>query len=105
MARITILTRDGRSHNLDESDGITVMEAARNVGIDEMLALCGGSCSCATCHIYVEGLEPEQLPAMSDDEDELLSSSSFRMDQSRLACQLILSEAMNGMIATIAPED
>jgi 2Fe-2S ferredoxin len=81
------------------------MEVIRGGGIDEVLALFGGCCSCATCHVYVENGSDVGLEGMSDDEDDLLDSSSDRNERSRLSCQIVLTEALSGLRVTIAPED
>lgn len=105
MTAITVTTREGVEHELRPQDGVSVMEAIRESGIDELLALCGGCCSCATCHVFVDRDPVGQLPPMSADEDDLLESSSSRTDRSRLSCQLPVSAALDGMRITIAPED
>ena len=74
-------------------------------GFDELLALCGGCCSCATCHVYVDPAFADSLPAMSEDENDLLDSSDHRNDTSRLSCQVVLTDALDGLRVTIAPED
>jgi len=84
---------------------VSVMEAIRDGGIDELLALCGGGCACATCHVYVDAASSDLVPPMSDDENELLESSSHRTGQSRLACQIRLDESLSGLRVTVAPED
>src|SRR3546814_4631144 len=81
------------------------METLRDHGVDDLLALCGGCCSCATCHIYVDPQYAVGLPPMSDDENDLLDSSYHRTDQSRLSCQLNVSTQLDGMTFVIAPED
>jgi 2Fe-2S ferredoxin len=80
------------------------MEAIRDHGVDELLALCGGCCSCATCHVYVDRDFVAALPPMSSDEDDLLDSSDVRDDRSRLSCQIVLNDALDGLRVTIAPE-
>jgi 2Fe-2S ferredoxin len=102
---ITVHTRDGDARILETENGLSVMEAIRTAGIDELLALCGGCCSCATCHVYVAPEFADRLPALSSDEDDLLDSSSFRNAHSRLGCQLRLTPALDGLIVAIAPED
>jgi len=74
-------------------------------GFDDLLALCGGCCSCATCHVLVAEEQLSLLPAMSPDEDDLLESSDHRQANSRLSCQLEISDALDGLKVTIAPED
>lgn len=105
MTTINVITRDGVAHELHPEPGFTIMEAIRDSGIDELLALCGGCCSCATCHVFVDPESADVLPRMSDDEDDLLDSSSHRSDQSRLSCQLIVSEKLDGLTVKVAPED
>jgi ferredoxin, 2Fe-2S len=105
MPEIIVTTREGATSSLTVKAGVSLMEALRDGGHDELLALCGGCCSCATCHVYVDQEHLASLPAMSEDENELLDSSSHRNGTSRLACQIKLTEALNGLKATIAPED
>ena len=105
MTFLVVVDRSGQEHELAADNGRTVMEVIRDGGLDEMLALCGGCLSCATCHVQVENEYIERLPPMSDDESDLLDSSEHRGPQSRLACQLPFSEALAGMRVTIAPED
>ena len=81
------------------------MENIRNAGYDELLALCGGCCSCATCHVHVDEPWLDSLPPMGADEDDLLDSSSHRRPNSRLSCKIELDEALDGLSVTIAPED
>lgn len=81
------------------------MEALRNGGIDEILAMCGGSCSCATCHVYVDSRFVDALPQVSHDENSLLDASSHRKETSRLSCQIVMSPELDGLRVTVAPED
>lgn len=81
------------------------MEAMRENGLDELLALCGGCCSCATCHVYVEEGLPGVQSVIGGDEGDLLDSSDHRNINSRLACQVILNTECNGMVVRIAPQD
>ena len=105
MPRLIVTTRAGETSEIDVGDGLTVMEAIRDYGFDELLALCGGCCSCATCHVHVDPDFLGRLPAMSMDEDDLLESSDHRASNSRLSCQLPFSGDLDGLRVTIAPED
>ncbi|NML12140.1 2Fe-2S iron-sulfur cluster binding domain-containing protein [Sphingobium sp. AR-3-1] len=105
MPIINVVTRTGEARLVDAAEGISVMEAIRDAGIDELLALCGGCCSCATCHVYIREEFEHRLTARSDDENDLLDSSDHRNARSRLACQLIVNADMKGLELTIAPED
>ena len=105
MPQLIVVTRDGEERAVEGEVGLSVMEVIRDNGFDELLALCGGCCSCATCHVHVEAGAADQLPAMSEDENDLLDSTTDRDDTSRLSCQLPFSEALDGLKVRIAVED
>lgn len=105
MAKLTIVNRDGDEKTIKAETGLSVMENIRDNGFDELLALCGGSCSCATCHVYVDDDWLARVGPVEGDEDELLESSSHREANSRLSCQIEMSDALDGLKVTIAPED
>ncbi|MDP9414398.1 MAG: 2Fe-2S iron-sulfur cluster-binding protein [Pseudomonadota bacterium] len=105
MPQLTVVTRDGTERTVQGESGLSVMEVIRDNGIDELLALCGGCCSCATCHVHVDEAWLGALPAMDGDEDDLLDSSDHRAANSRLSCQIPFSPALEGLRVTIAPED
>ncbi|MDF0488819.1 2Fe-2S iron-sulfur cluster-binding protein [Sphingomonas sp. H39-1-10] len=105
MPKLIVVTREGEERTLDGQVGHSVMEIIRDAGIDELLALCGGCCSCATCHVHVDPDFASKLPAMSADEDDLLDSTNDRDATSRLSCQLPFSDALDGLRVRIAEED
>jgi ferredoxin, 2Fe-2S len=105
MPKLIVVNRAGEESTVDAADGLTVMEAIRDNGFDELLALCGGCCSCATCHVHVDPAFQDRLPAMSEDEDDLLESSDHRNENSRLGCQVPLTADLDGLRVTIAQED
>lgn len=105
MPKLFVTTREGTTSEVDVGEGLTVMEAIRDNGFDELLALCGGCCSCATCHVLVDPEFADKLPPMSEDEDDLLESSDHRVHNSRLSCQLPFTSDLDGLKVTIAPED
>ncbi len=105
MPKLTVVTREGDTREIEGDAGLTVMEVIRDAGIDELLALCGGCCSCATCHVHVDPAYADRLPPMSEDENELLAISDDRDDRSRLSCQIPFSADLDGMTVTIAKED
>ena len=105
MPRLIVTTREGETSEIEVEDGLTVMEAIRDNGFDELLALCGGCCSCATCHIHVDPAFADKLPKMSEDEDDLLESTDHRTETSRLSCQVPFTSELDGLKVTIAPED
>ncbi|MBB5699024.1 2Fe-2S iron-sulfur cluster-binding protein [Sphingomonas yantingensis] len=105
MPQLTVVTRQGEERTVEGEVGLSVMEVIRDNGFDELLALCGGCCSCATCHVHVDPAFADKLPAMSQDEDDLLDSSSTRDATSRLSCQIQFSSALDGLKVRIAEED
>lgn len=105
MPSLTVITRDDTRHRIEAEVGLSVMEIIRRAGFDELVALCGGCCSCATCHVYVKADDLDRLAPMAGDENDLLDSSEHRNDRSRLSCQLKFEAAMDGLEVAIAPED
>ncbi len=105
MPKLIVTTRDGAVKELSGDAGLTVMEVIRDGGVDELLALCGGCCSCATCHIHVDPAFADLVPPMSEDENDLLESSDHRDATSRLSCQIPFVAALDGLKVRIAAED
>jgi ferredoxin, 2Fe-2S len=105
VMQLIVTTREGEARCIEGHEGQSVMELIRGSGDDELLALCGGCCSCATCHVYVDEAFKDSLAAMSADENDLLDGSSHRNGRSRLACQIPYSHELHGLRVTIAPED
>lgn len=105
MAKLIVVNREGEEQAIDVNGGVSVMEAIRDAGYDELLALCGGCCSCATCHVYVDADFAGKLPEMSGDENDLLDSSDHRNETSRLSCQITMTDELDGLKVIIAPED
>ncbi len=105
MSKLIVTLRDGEERVIEGAAGLSVMEVIRDGGIDEILALCGGCCSCATCHIHVDPEFAAKLPAMTEDENDLLESSSSRDEYSRLSCQLPFAPELDGLKVRIAEED
>lgn len=103
--RVTVTTRNGEACEIETQSGVSLMEAMRFSGLDELLAVCGGCCSCATCHIYVDAAFQDRLPALSDQESSLLDVSEHRTPRSRLSCQISLTDSLDGLRVTVAPED
>ena len=105
MPKLIVVTRAGDEREVEGEAGLSVMEVIRDNGFDELLALCGGCCSCATCHVHVDPAFLGRLPAMSDDENDLLDSSDHRDATSRLSCQIPFGPALDGLKVRIAEED
>jgi len=105
MPKLIVTTRTGDQVAIDADEGLSVMEIIRDAGFDDQFALCGGGCSCATCHIYVDPAFADRIPALADDENELLEGSDYRRPNSRLSCQIPFDQAMDGFEVRIAPAD
>ncbi len=105
MPKLVVVNRAGAEQTVDAASGVSVMEAIRDSGFDELLALCGGCCSCATCHVYVDPAFADRVNPLSEDENDLLDSTDHRQDNSRLSCQLQMTDALDGLKVKIAPED
>lgn len=105
MPRLLVTDRAGNTTEVDGDAGLSVMEVIRDNGFDELLALCGGSCSCATCHVHVADEWMAAVGSPAGDEDDLLDSSDNRTANSRLSCQIPFTAALDGLAVRIAPED
>ena len=105
MPKLIVVNREGEETEVEAGNGLTVMEVIRDNGFDELLALCGGCCSCATCHVHVSPDFQGKLPEMSEDEDDLLDSSDHRDETSRLSCQIPFTDELDGLKVRIAEED
>ena len=105
MPKLIVTTRSGETRDVEAAAGLTVMEAIRDNGFDELLALCGGCCSCATCHVHVDPAFADLLPSLTADEDDLLDSSDDRDATSRLSCQIPFTDTLDGLRVRIAEED
>jgi ferredoxin, 2Fe-2S len=105
MAKLIVVTREGEEKEVTGTSGHSVMEIIRDNGFDELLALCGGCCSCATCHIHIDPAFADKIAPISEDENDLLDSSSHRDETSRLSCQVPFNDALDGLRVTIAQED
>lgn len=106
MPRLHVILRSGERRVIEAAAGQSLKSALMAGGIDEINALtsCGGCCSCGTCHIYVDVADLARLPAMQPQEDEVLSIHEDRRGTSRLSCQVPLTEALNDITCTVAPE-
>ena len=101
--KIIARDRHGVEHVIEGNEGWTVMEALRDAGLP-ILAECGGACACATCHVYVEDGWYEKLRPPSPEETDMLDMALAVEPHSRLSCQIVCSEATDGIKVTLAPE-
>jgi len=105
MLRLQVTTRSGSERQVEVAGGQSLMEALREQGFDDILAICGGCCSCATCHVHVAPEDFVRLAPMGADENDLLDSSEHRVATSRLSCQIPLTEELRSLRVRIAPAD
>jgi ferredoxin, 2Fe-2S len=105
MPKIIYQTRDGSRHEVEVETGYSVMEGAINNNIDGIVAECGGACACATCHSYIDAAWVEKLAAMDDMEDSMLDAAFERKANSRLTCQIEVSDELDGLVVHVAEND
>ena len=97
MAKIKYIEHDGKEHEVEVANGLTVMEGAVQNGIPGIDADCGGSMACATCHVYVKEDWFSKLPEKEMGEDDMLDQAFEPKSNSRLSCQLTVSDELNGL--------
>lgn len=101
--KIFVTDRDGKEHELEGLEGWRVMEIIKDYGLD-LKAECGGACCCATCHVYVHPDWVDKLYEIREDEEDMLDEAMGEVtDNSRLSCQILMSEKLDGLKVTIAP--
>lgn len=104
MAQMIVVDRDGKQHEVEAKPGLKVMEILRELDYG-VAAICGGLCSCATCHVYIDQQWAGRLPKAQSDELELLREiPDFREGTSRLSCQVDFTEGLDGLKLQIAPD-
>jgi len=99
--KIIVTDQQGKIHELEAIEGWRVMEIIRDHGLP-IKAECGGACACATCHVYVDAQWLDKIPAMRDDEEEMLDEAFDVHDNSRLSCQIIMDESLDGLKMRLA---
>ncbi|WP_313054274.1 2Fe-2S iron-sulfur cluster-binding protein [Pseudomonas lopnurensis] len=98
MPTLTFIEHNGAEHLVAGEIGQSVMQAATFASVPGIPADCGGACSCATCHAYVDEQWLASLPALEDMENDMLEYAFERRENSRLTCQLVIDESMDGMV-------
>ena len=98
MAKITYIEDGGKSHTIEVSNGLTVMEGAIQSNIPGIDADCGGSCACATCHVYVDEKWFSKLPNKENAEKDMLDMAIQPTSFSRLSCQIVVSDELDGLV-------
>ncbi len=102
MAKITIIEHGGAEHIVHVENGWSVMEAAVRNNIAGIEAECGGCCACATCHVYIDDAWTDKLPEIDESENDMLDcTTSDRESGSRLACQIKVSNELDGLVVRL----
>lgn len=96
MVKLTFVEHDGTSHAIDAQEGLSLMRAALDHGIPGIMADCGGLCTCATCHCYLDERTFAVVGPIGDDEQDILEGAIDVRDNSRLSCQIIVTPALEG---------
>jgi 2Fe-2S ferredoxin len=102
MPKISFINAAGDAVEVEASADLTLMEVAVDNNVQGIVAECGGACACATCHAYVDEAWVSRLPAISDMEDAMLDSAMDRRPNSRLTCQIEVTDELDGMVVTVA---
>ncbi len=100
--RILVTDMEGKEHELPALNDWSVMEIIRDGGMP-MLAQCGGSCACATCHVYVDPAWKTKLPEPTEEEVGMLDGAFEVKEDSRLACQIVMNDKLDGLKVKLAP--
>ena len=103
MPRLIVVNTRGEETVLEGRVGRSLMDVMRDNGVEDLQALCGGSCACATCHVWVDPAFMNRLPEMGSQENDMLDCVEERRENSRLSCQLQMNEALDGIRVTVAP--
>jgi ferredoxin, 2Fe-2S len=101
MAKITYIGHDGRRYEVEAENGSTVMENAIRNGVPGIEAECGGACACATCHVYVAEDWFEKTGGPSPMEEDMLDFAYELQTNSRLSCQITVSDELDGLVVTV----
>ena len=101
MPKITYIENDGKSHTIDVANGLTVMEGAVQNNITGIDADCGGSMTCATCHVYVKEEWFNKIPKKEDGEEDMIDMAYKPNKFSRLSCQLTVSDELDGLVVQL----
>ena len=104
MPKITYIEHNGKIHSIEVANGLSVMEGAVQNNIPGIDADCGGSMACATCHVYVKEEWFNKLPKKEDGEEDMLDMAFEPKKNSRLSCQIIVSDELDGLTVNIPPK-
>jgi ferredoxin, 2Fe-2S len=105
MPRVTYVQADGSARTFEASTGKSLMLAAQSEGVAGILGECGGQAMCATCHVYVDAAYLDRLPEMTEDEDAMLDEAlAPRLPNSRLSCQVEVTDDLDGLVLHVPEE-
>ncbi|MGE0858334.1 MAG: 2Fe-2S iron-sulfur cluster-binding protein [Gammaproteobacteria bacterium] len=105
MPRIVYIDVNGERHECNVASGVSLMEGAIQNGIAGILAICGGSCACSTCHAYIDPAWTDKVGPASPIEESTLELAYDRKPNSRLTCQVQVSDALDGLVVHVAQND
>jgi 2Fe-2S ferredoxin len=98
MPKVIFIEHNGKRHEVDAVNGVSLMRAAVDNSVPGIDADCGGACACATCHVYVDTAWFERTGARTEMEQSMLSFAAAAQDNSRLSCQIPMSDALDGIV-------
>ncbi len=101
MPKITFIEHNGTAHTVEAVSGQSVMRAAVDNNVPGIDADCGGECACATCHVYVDAAWPDRGGARSETEETMLSFAAGTAENSRLCCQITMTDALDGLVVSM----
>ncbi len=104
MTQVTFITADGKRFDIDGDDGESLMQIATNNLVPGVIGECGGSCACATCHVYVSEEWMDRVPPVADMERDLLTIVAEPQPNSRLSCQIELDPSLAGLVLNVPPD-
>ena len=101
MPKVTFIAHDGSHHPVDATAGLSLMRAAVDHGVRGIDGDCGGQCACATCHVFVDPAWAALTGERTQMEDDMLNFAAELRDSSRLACQIVVTDALDGLVVTM----
>jgi 2Fe-2S ferredoxin len=101
MPKVTFIEHNGTAHTVEAQAGLSLMRAAVDNNVPGIDADCGGECACATCHVYVEAAWLGRTGDKSDMENSMLGFAAVTQDNSRLSCQITVTEALDGLVVSL----
>ncbi len=105
MPKVIYIDVDGERHEVDVASGLSVMEGAVANGVAGILAICGGSCACSTCHAYIDEAWRDAVGPPNEIEDSTLELANERREGSRLTCQIVMRDELDGLVVQVADND